>query len=61
MATIVFGAVLGGVIAGIFVAVVVRAWYDDEADEARQRFHALYADPAAEIEDLPASMPRSVL
>jgi hypothetical protein len=46
-------AVLSGILFGLFAAKLCRAWWDDEAEDARRRFHALYADPAADVEDLP--------
>jgi hypothetical protein len=50
-------AVAAGVLLGLCVAQACRAWRDDAAEDARRRFHALYADPAMDIDDLPAELP----
>lgn len=54
------GAVLAGMLIGLIVARIVRAWHDEDANEARLRFQALYVDPATDIEDLPDQLPRCV-
>ena len=51
-------AVAAGAGAGLCIARLCRAWSDAEAEEQRQRFHALYADPATDLDDLPMELPQ---
>lgn len=52
------GAVLAGMVIGLVVARIVRAWHDEDANEARLRFQALYVDSTTDIEDLPEQLPK---
>lgn len=52
IAGVVVGVLAAGITIGFVTHRVYRAWLDEEAEEARRRFHALYADPNTDIDDL---------
>lgn len=60
-ALLLLAAVAGGATVGLCAARLCRAVADDAAEEQRQRFHALYADPTADVDDLPLELPRCAL
>lgn len=54
IAAVVAGVLLAGVLIGYGTHKLYRFWADEEAAANRRRFHALFADPTADIEDLVA-------